>query len=77
LIPKKAWLLSLSEGGSRLSMRGYATNNKEIAIFMKNLEASSFFSKVTLMEIKISDDRMMPINVMEFELHCTYHIPHS
>ncbi len=77
IIPKKVWLVSLAEGTNRLMMKGFATDNKEIAVFMKNLEASPFFSDVTLQTIIQAPDREYAIPVMSFSLNCVYHLPKS
>jgi len=77
VIPKKVWLTSLVEGQNKLDMAGYSTDNKEIAVFMKNLEASKYFSKVKLLSIKQSTIANTGAPVMLFSLNCTYSLPQS
>jgi len=74
-IPKKVWLTNLIESNKTLQMSGYATDNKEIAIFLKNLEASKFFTDVRLIKIEQSSDQKSPIPVMSFQIHCGYTVP--
>lgn len=78
VIPKKVWLANLVESHKTLNMEGFATDNREIAIFMKNLEASMYFSDVTLLSItQVSKANVYPMPVMKFVLKCKYKIPQS
>jgi type IV pilus assembly protein PilN len=79
IIPKKVWLTSLTDQGSQLNMSGKATDNKEIAVFMKNLESSRFFSNVTLISIKMAENTTgnAAISVMDFVIRCDYSVPQS
>lgn len=78
VIPKKVWLTSLTEQGNQLRMSGMATDNKEIAVFMKNLENSRFFSNVTLITITQQGAKAgTAIPVMGFQINCNYSVPQS
>ncbi len=75
IIPKRVWLASLMENGNQLQMSGRATDHKEVAVFMKNLENSPFFSNVSLLYINQATGATGGVSVMSFELNCTYHLP--
>ncbi len=77
VIPKKVWLESLNQSGNTLNMNGMATDNKEIAIFMKNLEASPFFSDIKLVNITQGKTKDVSMPVMSFRLHLKYSVPRS
>lgn len=48
IIPNKAWLKSLQIEEDKVSMEGIATDDLVISDFMKDLEASIYFTAVTL-----------------------------
>jgi type IV pilus assembly protein PilN len=48
IIPEKAWVISLKNTGSNLSLEGVAVDNPTIATFMKKLQASQYFNDVVL-----------------------------
>ncbi len=49
IIPKKVWLVSLSETGvDQLKLEGYVVDHNELSTFMRNLEKSPFFNDVIL-----------------------------
>jgi type IV pilus assembly protein PilN len=48
IIPEKAWVISLKNTGSSLSLEGVAVDNPTIATFMKKLQASQHFNDVVL-----------------------------
>ena len=76
IIPKRVWLGSLNQVEDMLNFSGMATDHKEVAIFMKNLESSPFFSDVELIFIKqVTDKEGGGALVMQFEINCKYHLP--
>lgn len=48
IIPEKAWLIALTNQGDKIVLEGAAVDNTTIAAFMKQLQASKHFDKVTL-----------------------------
>ncbi|HUU49703.1 MAG TPA: PilN domain-containing protein [Nitrospinota bacterium] len=51
-IPSQVWLISLSEKGSSIEMKGFSLTNIGIATFMKNVESSGYFKNVELIQAK-------------------------
>jgi type IV pilus assembly protein PilN len=47
-LPEKLWLEAFKESAGKASISGVATNEETVAVFMRNLEASSQFSQVSL-----------------------------
>lgn len=80
IIPKKVWLKSLKEGEGKLTFDGEALDNKDIALFMKNLEGSKFFKKVTLISVQRNplqkkEELVLATAVMAFQIVCDYSVP--
>lgn len=85
LIPKKVWMTSLREGDGKLYFDGQALDNRDVAVFMKALEGSKFFTNVTLISVKRDDKAqtgaakaspsMAATQVMAFQIVCSYSIP--
>jgi len=76
IIPKRVWLESLNQVEDMLHFSGMATDHKEVAILMKNLESSPFFSNVELIYIKqVADKEGNGALVMQFEINCVYLLP--
>jgi type IV pilus assembly protein PilN len=48
LVPEKAWITSLNNSGSTITLDGVAIDNPTIAAFMKSLQASPYFQGVEL-----------------------------
>jgi type IV pilus assembly protein PilN len=48
LIPEKAWITSLNNSGTSITLDGKAIDNPTIATFMKSLQASPYFQAVEL-----------------------------
>ena len=47
-VPEKTWLTTVSQKGTTLSISGIALDNQTIALFMHNLNKSSYISSVDL-----------------------------
>lgn len=80
IIPKKVWLTTLKEGEGKLTFDGQALDNKDIALFMKNLEGSTFFKKVTLISVQrkpvtSKEELALSSAVMAFQIVCDYSVP--
>ncbi len=52
-LPDKSWMHEVNERGDSFSIKGSAVDNQTIAILMKNLESSDYFSGVDLIETKL------------------------
>lgn len=51
-LPSRVWVLGVAEDNSQLKITGRALGNQDVALFMKNLEKSDFFSNVELQETR-------------------------
>ena len=51
-LPDKLWLDSFKESGGTINLAGVATNEETVAVFMRNLEVSPQFEKVSLGSVK-------------------------
>lgn len=49
-LPEKVWIRQVLEKANSMSIKGRALTNKDLAVFWKNVEASDYFSNVTLQE---------------------------
>jgi type IV pilus assembly protein PilN len=47
-MPEKLWLTSFSESGGKAKIEGVGVNEETVALFMRNLESSDFYSNVDL-----------------------------
>ncbi|NOZ84708.1 MAG: hypothetical protein GXP49_00290 [Deltaproteobacteria bacterium] len=68
-IPKKVWLVELSQDGTEISMHGAAMNNEVIANFLRALEKSPYFKNVKLHTVK--HKKAGSLEYKEFELACS------
>lgn len=68
-MPEKLWLASFRESGGSASLSGIATNEETVALFMRNLDASSQFSNVSLGVVQqvVIDG----VKLQKFDLSCT------
>ncbi len=48
IIPEKAWIRSLNNSSNALVLEGFAVDNPTIALLMKRLQASQYFTDVEL-----------------------------
>ena len=55
-IPERAWLTGMKEQGGVLRLEGRALDNQTIAVLMKDLDTSTFFDAVDLVETKQIED---------------------
>ena len=51
-LPEKLWLTNFSESNGTAKIEGVGTNEETVALFMRNLEASEYFSNVELQVIQ-------------------------
>ena len=65
-LPDGVYLKGISQKGDRVTVNGYAQSNARVSTFMRNLEASNYLEKPSLIEIKAAMDRNT--RVSEFSL---------
>jgi len=69
-MPDKIWLTTIQEiGGPKFTITGMGLDNQTIATFMKELEASDYFSNVELIETK--QKVWQGVSIKEFTLQST------
>lgn len=56
-MPEKLWLTSFSEKGGNVKIEGVGVNEETVALFMRNLEASEFYSNVDLKVTQLSEQK--------------------
>lgn len=66
-IPERAWVTGLKEQNGLLRIEGKALDNQTIAVFMKDLDASSYFDQIDLVETKQIEDK--GVKIKEFVLN--------
>jgi type IV pilus assembly protein PilN len=70
-VPKeKLWLTSLKESRGTLTLQGTAMDNETVALFMTNLEHSSYISAVDLQSTRLRSMPQYKLNVADFVLEC-------
>jgi len=70
-VPKdKLWLTSLTESRGILNMSGTAMDNETVALFMTNLEKSSFIKTVDLKSVKLQNLSDYKLRVSNFDMQC-------
>lgn len=68
-MPEKLWITKLQLSGNRANISGIGVNEETVALFMKSLEQSAFFSGVNLKVTKqIVQDN---IKFQQFDLSCS------
>jgi type IV pilus assembly protein PilN len=67
-LPEKVWLTNFKEGNGRAQIKGVGANEEDVAVFMRNLEASDLYSNVELKvtKLKVQDK----IKFHEFDITC-------
>ncbi len=56
-LPDGVYLKSIQQKGNQVSITGYAQSNARVSTFMRNLEASPYLGKPSLIEIKAVTER--------------------
>jgi len=56
-LPDGVYLKGIQQKGNRVSITGYAQSNARVSTFMRNLEASPYLEKPSLIEIKAVTER--------------------
>ena len=65
-LPDGVYLKGITQKGDRVTVNGYAQSNARVSTFMRNLEASNYLERPSLIEIKAATDRNT--RVSEFSL---------
>ncbi len=70
-VPKdKLWLKSLNEKKGSLTLQGTAMDNETVALFMTNLEKSTYIKTVDLKSTKLRTLPKYKLGVSDFVLNC-------
>jgi len=69
-IPDRVWLTSLETNGSQVKMQGESLDNELVAMFVKNLGESKYFSDVDLDGTKLAKQKK-GLNLVHFDLKAT------
>ena len=67
-VPDKLWLTKFKEGSGNAQISGIGASEETVALFMRNLEASEFYSGVELKVIKQKTENKIKFH--QFELTC-------
>ena len=65
-LPDGLYLKGISQKGDRVTVSGFAQSNARVSTFMRNLDASNYLEKPSLIEIKAITDKN--IRLSEFSL---------
>jgi type IV pilus assembly protein PilN len=68
LMPKRAWLISLEEKGGRVTLKGGAVTNEDLADLISELKKSPFFQGPTLKKAVQRGDKGQKF--IEYEIGC-------
>lgn len=49
-VPERIWIRQVTESEGKMEFHGRALDNQDIALFMRNLDASEYFSQIELVE---------------------------
>ncbi|MBX7143746.1 MAG: PilN domain-containing protein [Oligoflexia bacterium] len=71
-LPERAWLTDIKESGSILRISGFALDNQTIATFMKDLQASEYFTSVDLVETKQVEERGVKVKDFTLDAKISY-----
>lgn len=75
IMPPKLWLVSFSESSGHIVIEGTALNEKVVAEFMRNLNGSSFFSNINLVQTVQAVSSGMKLQ--KFQLTFTVTLPEN
>ncbi len=72
-IPKRLWLGTMTQDGNKVTLGGFAIDHRQIADFMENLEKSTLFQNVELVNISTpagggQGAGAAPVPVRQFEI---------
>lgn len=68
--PRRLWLTSFTEQNRECTIRGYGKTNEDVAEFLRRLNLSSLFEKVSLQATSSATEPGSAVPVVSFELNC-------
>jgi len=68
--PRRLWLTSFSEQNRQCSIRGFGKTNEDVAEFLRRLNLSNLFEKVSLSATASASDPGSSMPVVSFDLSC-------
>lgn len=68
--PRRLWLTSFSEQNRQCAIRGYGKTNEDVAEFLRRLNLSNLFEKVSLTATASATDPGSSLPVVSFDLSC-------
>jgi type IV pilus assembly protein PilN len=71
-IPERAWLSEIKESGGNIRISGFALDNQTVALFMENLEKSSFLNRVDLSESRAVEKDGIKISAFGIQAQINY-----
>jgi type IV pilus assembly protein PilN len=69
--PRRVWLLDYSERAQRVTMKGAAKSDEDVAEFLKRLKQSAFFSDVYWQQTQPQFDSKVNVAYVTFDVTCT------
>jgi len=67
---RRLWLTAFTEQNRKCSIRGYGKTNEDVAEFLKRLNLSNLFEKVTLQATSSATEPVTNLPIVSFELSC-------
>jgi len=67
---RRLWLTAFTEQNRRCAIRGYGKTNEDVAEFLKRLNLSNLFEKVTLQATASATEPGSTVPIVSFELSC-------
>jgi type IV pilus assembly protein PilN len=67
---RRLWLTAFTEQARRCTIRGFGKTNEDVAEFLRRLNLSSLFEKVTLQSTSAATDPGSHLPVVSFDLTC-------
>jgi len=68
VIPENVWLISINDGGEKITLTGFGESNKAIANFMRALDQESVFTNISLLKISRSNIGNVPVRSFNLTL---------
>jgi len=67
---RRLWLTAFTEQARRCTIRGFGRTNEDVAEFLRRLNVSSLFERVTLQSTSAATDPATHMPVVSFDLTC-------
>ncbi|MBX2811173.1 MAG: PilN domain-containing protein [Myxococcales bacterium] len=71
LIPDRVWITKLTEADGSVTLEGKAITHENVSAFMKALQKSKYFTRVTLGYSKTSAKKTKGVTLYEFQIMCS------